>query len=288
MELEKRVELLEQELQILKNQIQNTLLGIQEQLLTNAYPSLRAEETTARSQAAPAAPVQIPASPAAKPAAQEDEDDGLPKVRRVSLRDLDAQPDQPAPYADDDYDEYKAYDEAPPVVRAKQPAPAAGKPAPKGGRTPLRKAEPESRPASAPAHKDKADTFETLSRMDAWVCNKIEHLGAQRTRSLIYTYAGQGRFNGPTTKALLQLVDAYETENPAPSTHDREPAPRPAAARPTRQPDAEPVRQHNAEPDPALFDSMDGEGDAPRSMVLRLIAGVGNAGAGVFRRNGNG
>lgn len=276
MELEKRVELLEQELQILKNQIQNTLLGIQEQLLTNAYPSLRAEETPARSQAAPAAPVQIPASPAANPVAEDDDEEALPKVRRVSLRDLDA---QPAPYVADDYDEYETYDEAP-VVRAKQPAPAARKPSPKGGRTPLPKAEPESRPASAPAKKEKADTFETLSRMDAWVCNKIEHLGAQRTRSLIYTYAEQGRFNAPTTKALLQLVDAYEAENPAPSSNGREQTPRPAAAQPTRQP--------HAEPDPALFDATDdGEGE-PRSLVLRLIAGVGNAGAGVFRRSGNG
>jgi hypothetical protein len=44
MELEQRVQAIEQELQILKNQIQAALLEIQEHLLTNAYPALRSEE----------------------------------------------------------------------------------------------------------------------------------------------------------------------------------------------------------------------------------------------------
>ncbi len=43
MDLERRVEALEQEVQILKNQIQATLLEIQEHLLNNAHPSLRTE-----------------------------------------------------------------------------------------------------------------------------------------------------------------------------------------------------------------------------------------------------
>jgi len=57
MDLEHRVQMLEQELQILKGQIQATLLEIQEHLLTNAYPALRAEEPprTAGSNPAPTA-----------------------------------------------------------------------------------------------------------------------------------------------------------------------------------------------------------------------------------------
>jgi hypothetical protein len=46
MNTDKKVEALEQEVALLKAQIQTILLDIQEQLLTNAYPSLRAEEVT--------------------------------------------------------------------------------------------------------------------------------------------------------------------------------------------------------------------------------------------------
>src|SRR5690242_5356245 len=44
MDLESRVQALEQELEILKNQIQVTLLEIQEQVLANSYPSLRGDD----------------------------------------------------------------------------------------------------------------------------------------------------------------------------------------------------------------------------------------------------
>lgn len=60
MDLEHRVQMLEEEVQILKNQIQATLLDIQEHLLTNKYPALRADS----------AAVPEISSPPAKPAAQ--------------------------------------------------------------------------------------------------------------------------------------------------------------------------------------------------------------------------
>lgn len=52
MNLEQRIDALEQELQVLKNQIQATLLDMQEFMLTNSFPALRADE-----QSSPAQPV---------------------------------------------------------------------------------------------------------------------------------------------------------------------------------------------------------------------------------------
>ena len=63
MEIERRLDSIEQEVQLLKAQIQATLLDIQEQLLTSKYPTLRMEEP-AQSQparmAAPPAPETVP------------------------------------------------------------------------------------------------------------------------------------------------------------------------------------------------------------------------------------
>lgn len=87
MDLEKRVEQLEQELQILKNQIQPSLLDIREFVLTNAYPSLRAE--------APATPRPV--------VYREPEPEAAPEtplpVRKVNLNEVETQPvsTQPRP-----------------------------------------------------------------------------------------------------------------------------------------------------------------------------------------------
>ncbi|HLV36216.1 MAG TPA: hypothetical protein VKY59_13910 [Spirillospora sp.] len=60
MDLEQRVQILEQEVEILKNQIQATLLDIQEQILTNTYPSLRSGNIPAAEMANRTEPVNQP------------------------------------------------------------------------------------------------------------------------------------------------------------------------------------------------------------------------------------
>ncbi len=88
MEAEQRIQALEQEVQILKTQIQSILLDIQTHLLTNAYPALRGHHTASSSpeeeddddeydRAAPAAPA--------------------PKVRKVSLNGAPAKPERAMP-----------------------------------------------------------------------------------------------------------------------------------------------------------------------------------------------
>lgn len=78
MEAEQRIQALEQEVQILKTQIQSILLDIQTHLLTNAYPALRGHHT-------------------ASSQAEDDEDDDeydraapAPKVRKVTANSVPA------------------------------------------------------------------------------------------------------------------------------------------------------------------------------------------------------
>ena len=101
MDLEKRVQQLEEELEILKSQIQTTLLDIQEHLLTNTYPELRTGHQPAMlNPSAPQVPVTMYAPPP-EPAAAEVDASPI-KVRKISLDDL--APQQPAePHYDDRY-----------------------------------------------------------------------------------------------------------------------------------------------------------------------------------------
>lgn len=107
MDLEKRVQQLEEELEILKSQIQTTLLDIQEQLLTNTYPALRTGHQPAMpNPSVPQAPVTMYTPPPSEPAAAEVEASPI-KVRKVSLDDL--APQQPA---EPHYEDHRYVEEA--------------------------------------------------------------------------------------------------------------------------------------------------------------------------------
>lgn len=91
MDLEQRVQLLEQEMEILKNQIQHTLLDIQETVLTQAYPSLRSEASAPAVEPRPSeAPVNAPAvvSNGNGKGPLPPADETSPNVRQVSLDDI--------------------------------------------------------------------------------------------------------------------------------------------------------------------------------------------------------
>src|SRR5690242_17235414 len=95
MDLEHRVQMLEQEHQILKGQIQATLLDIQEQLLTNAYPALRAEEALQPMPPVPDTPPIKTSRPQAQIDLIDDEEDteDIPApsiVKRVTLENSDS------------------------------------------------------------------------------------------------------------------------------------------------------------------------------------------------------
>lgn len=112
MELEKRVEILEQELQVLKNQIQATLLEMQELLLTNKFPALRADAPVEPQQSMPTSqPRAIPSvlpdpNPERRP---------RPKAPSGQANIIQAAP--AAPTYDADIDTPDAYARQQPVVR---------------------------------------------------------------------------------------------------------------------------------------------------------------------------
>ncbi|MCC7446396.1 MAG: hypothetical protein IT324_03220 [Anaerolineae bacterium] len=93
MDLEQRVQVLEQEVQVLKNQIQATLLEMQEYLLTNAHPSLRAEDTPRSSSARPQPGALRKVSFTDNDDDERDDEPRIAGVRKVSLN----AEDEPAP-----------------------------------------------------------------------------------------------------------------------------------------------------------------------------------------------
>jgi len=252
MESEQRIQALEQEVQILKTQIQSILLDIQTHLLTNAYPALRGHHTAGSS-------------------TEDEEDDDeydraapAPKVRKVSLNAAPAKQEKVLP--------------------------------------PVSPAEP---------------MMASLDEQQGWVLENIQNLGINRTRELIESYTQKRRFSPEVSDTLMRFTDMYAAAAETPTIPSRpagmptvkavtkapqQPV-KPRASQPTvaPMPVAQPVKPaqkvSNAKPKPAApiaqpvvqqpsrpveapaaQENEDGE---PSSLVLRLIAGVQNAGAGV-------
>jgi len=280
MELEQRVQAIEQELQILKNQIQAALLEIQEHLLTNAYPSLRSEDAALTPQ-----PQSRP-QPMQRPANDDFFDDGPAlNVRKVS------------PNGD---------------TRGR--------------------AERDSSPKQMPVRNTQEIDLSSLTELEDWTIQKIEQMGAERTRALIQVYSDKGRFTPEISEVLQHFVDLYNSAN-APAQSNRSSSgnsrgsgannsprqtqayqpvratsqqpvviPRSAATRATQtqtqsaarlQSPESPsipkpvVKQVAATPngknksDKSVAKGKEAESKGQSSLVLRLIAGVQNAGAGV-------
>jgi hypothetical protein len=274
MELEQRVQMLEQELEILKSQIQATLLDIQEQLLTNAYPSLRADDATndggySRGGGG-GTPAPVPPRNDSRPPTQ----DGFSNVRRVT------------------FDESgEAFEQAGPPPQ--MPAPP-----------PVRPQAAVQVQAPAPRQETVETDWSTLSELEEWATEKVKEMGPRRTRKLIEMHYRKGHFDDEVKEMLVGLISLYEEESapsqpkPAPVVKARpaspqpapkpvrqeQPAPRPQARRSAPPTDETQPRQP-AQPDgPTPYD----EDEDPQNLVLKLIAGVQNAGAGVTRRKKNG
>jgi hypothetical protein len=262
-DLEKRVQALEQEVQVLKNQIQATLLDIQEQILTNAYPSLRAESTFV-----PANPTPVPGPVRQQPKDEPpnlppEEESPAPVIRKVSLENIPSAPAIEPP-------SFAALPDSPPV--------------------------PEI-------------DWSSLAKVEEWVCNRVEKLGTRRTRKLIGMYSGEGRLTPKVADALLRLVDLFEEDDrsvpfeEAPvSWQQTTPRHRGLAPQPAWS-DAELPAKRAVYPEPATSsDRSNGshqamppfvappeeEAEAPQRLILRLIAGVQNAGVGIVRKKNHG
>ncbi len=296
MNLEQRVQILEEEVQLLKNQIQTTLLVIQEQILSNTYPSLRGEE--AGSYQADHMPETSPLVQVVKPV------EGLRGVNRVSL---------------DTTDQVSV--ETPVVRAAATSAPAMTPPSYPSTPAPVPTSTPARLPSSIPpamlgfeARQSSAESasidWASLNKMDEWICRKIDKMGVQRTRRLIDFYAETRRFSESVTNTLLQLIALYEEDvDPEVEEVYRGQALNIDDTITNFDP---PIRTYYAESDmPRQNDERDvmvrreseleldfngnGNGntptdpehpDAPRKMILKLIAGLQNAGMDWKKPNG--
>jgi hypothetical protein len=268
MELEQRVQMLEQELEILKSQIQATLLDIQEQLLTNAYPSLRSDDTP--NDGGYGGGGGTPNAP--RNDSQSSKQESFANVRRVTF--------------DDDGDAFETPD--PPQAQVLPAAPR-----------PKMQVQPP-----APRQEVVETDWSTLSELEEWTTEKVNEMGPRRTRKLIEMHYRKGHFDDDVKEMLLGLISLYEEESapsnpkPAPVVKARpaspQPAPKPARreqpaprqqARPAPQPSAD---TRPTQPAPPRDAAPDDEAMDPQNLVLKLIAGVQNAGAGVTRRKKNG
>ncbi|MBI5958727.1 MAG: hypothetical protein HY866_08330 [Chloroflexi bacterium] len=307
MNLEQRVQALELELQILKNQVQATLLDIREQLLNNTYPALQAENPAPVQSPAPAPvpPTPQPVRPpdSAKP------DAPVSQVRQVSLKDIQTDDD------DEPQDRIPTYMPSDAPTTPARPGNGAAKlypndlPAPvpmrrspaedtrrNGPADPalIRRALPEnnrvsnhrplgaSRPAARPFVTEAADVppfiiqteliteadWASLSLLESWAEQKVQQIGAKHTKELIKAYAAQGRFDSKMKEALLQLVTIISSEDDLPLAPYTPPADPPKHGA-TSQPDADTEQ-------------------LPQNLILKLIAGVQNAGTNTTRRKNNG
>lgn len=295
MNLEQRVQMLEEEVQILKNQIQTTLLAIQEQILTNTYPNLRGEDA-----GSPQSDYTSEASnnvQVVKPA------EGLRGVNRVSFDGGDqASVELPvvrtsattAPLA--------------PVAPPPAPAPASAPPSPRL---------PSSIPPSMLGFEGRQSgstsasiDWASLNKMDEWICRKIDKMGVHRTRRLIDFYAETKRFSEGVTNTLLQLIALYEEDVDPEEEGDYngqsfniddtitsfDPPIRTYYAEsdmPRRSDDRDALVRRESEPEPDFTGNGNGSGpsdhdhpDAPRKMILKLIAGLQNAGMDWRKPNG--
>jgi len=260
--LEQRVQALEQELQILKNQIQSMLLDIQEQVLSNTYPSLRSGHPL---------PPDTPPQMWSRPEHEEPPRSGFP-VHKVIL---------------DDFNENNESS-----VFVNQP--------------------------EKPTQRKKRDTnlqdddhWQVMADLEEWAKKKIEIIGVQETADLIRAYTVKGRFTPEERDALMDFVVLHVTTHPDAPTQPSRPAPLAVAAHPTQKTQiqtvsAPPVRAKSPappqpkpakpkatlsqpansqpkaaaakpKPQPKVEKSTNDKG----SVVLRLIAGVHNAGAGI-------
>jgi hypothetical protein len=257
MDLEQRVTELEQEVQVLKSQIQAILLDIQEQVLTNTYPNLRAEGAIAEPPGRNPGPIRTvslsqddmadtPPEPA---------ESGMPRVRKVSLNDLQ---------------------NAEPRVAPARNCPEPPPPSPKTAAEP---AMPSAAPVTANRRRDAGSAHpnsggsrqlngEEVARLKQWVIRKLEKHGLSATEDLIKSYVANQRIPEELEPVLLRHAARQAARVAAPP-------PSPPASQPSAPPPA---------PDRDLPDFMEDEDDERTNVVLRLIAGIQNAGVGKWRK----
>ncbi len=244
MELDKRVQALEEELQVVKNQIQQALLDIQEQLLSHAYPELHAEDVDP----GPTAPIR---SASVNPSSGSTPTGGEPvSVRRVSLDDLSGSSSSDRAAAD------------------------ASNASTRTRGSNVLHLDPRPQSSAQPVVSPRSDIdFEALEKMESWLSSKIKSLGLKRTYHLVMVYAERGHFSPQMRDAMVEYLRLCRSEQRQAAASKK----KSASASPARSSRPAPKRQIT--PAPKSLDS-----EENRNIILRLIAGVASANTGDKKR----
>lgn len=110
-------------------------------------------------------------------------------------------------------------------------------------------------------------------KLQEWTMHKLKRSGSTRTREVLNRYLVNGRLSAEQYEGAMQIVERYG-----------EAADKMRASRTTETP---PPAPPIANPKPRSSNAKD-ESNEQTNLVLRLIAGVHNAGIGVTRRQRNG
>lgn len=280
MNLEQRVQALENEVAVLKNQIQTTLLDIQAMLMTNAHPALRGEAQTPSNSwhddTAPAAP-PTSALPVRKFSLEQtgdtDDDDALPLVRQASPVQTIAATPPLAPLTSGRNGAKEPAQRAAPIY-AEPPAPAP-RPA-QAAQFHMPEAPQRSRQAAAAStHQAHDDRMEQLR---LWVQDKVDELGGQATIDELLTYSHSDYFTPEELNELINFAMEAAEEQLAQSRPPVPPA-LPPARRASKAASKKPEatlkgRKVSIRPQQEPEDDHEHQ----RRTLLRLIAGIQNAG----------
>lgn len=276
MDLEQRVQALEQELQILKNQIQVTLLDIQEQLLSNTYPGLRSGDAPQQS------------NPASSRVSPEPEEPGRPAapVRKVSFSALG--------------DEQTSAAQTPPTISQSQSSNHNWQAMAELEAWASEKIEAigveqtgELIEMYATKGRFNEDTRDILLEFVALYGRNQQELVTRPTRPAPFETAPRSPQGGRTQATAGNPVQPSQSKSvkAAPAQKPVKPAPvQPPAQAATAQPKAAKpkAKQPPAKVTIVAKASPAADKRKDRNVVLKLIAGVQNAGAGVRwgKRNG--
>lgn len=276
--LEQRIQALEREVQLLKGQIQVTLLEIQEQLLKQAYPSLSGSDIASNATV----------TTAVVPPSQANTTSLVPvtRVRQFTLSD-----DEGADSAGD--------------IQVKPVAINNGNGNGNGNGRRQRAGlidpdESEYGSAQRLSLNDNANAGRDWIELEQWVTQKVDKLGAQRTRNLIDLYTEQERLTRKERALLLEFLYVYvdDPDRTIPSRAQLPdlrakggvsiPSPVPSIVPQTRAVVDEIRAELRAKKGETVTEADGHENGAvngKQRLVLRLIAGILNAGDSASTEN---
>lgn len=272
--LEQRIQALEREVQMLKGQIQVTLLEIQEQLLKQAYPTLSGGDI---------APTATKTVPAIQPSSATSTSlVPVTRVRQFTLSD----------------------DNGAEAIEEVQVKPVALNNGNGNGRRQraglIDPDESEYGSAQRLSLNDSSNAGRDWIELEQWVTQKVDKLGAQRTRNLIDLYTEQERLTRKERALLLEFLYVYvdDPDRTIPSRAQLPdlrtkggvsiPSPVPSIVPQTRAVVDEIRAELRAKKGETVTEP-DGQGNGAvngkQRLVLRLIAGILNAGDSASTEN---